>query len=168
MPEAVTVQLGDRLYPVVPQPHARLRHRLSTADFQKILSRDYASEAYRILSVLVPAILPEHGGITEWEFDGFSNEQDWHKYKAGDMTVYDDEAAGKSPTPAQIIDAFEKSLNVSGAGRLGKLLTLIQGTTQAVSLAQQTDTLPPSHGDTGESPSMSSGTNPPTSTASAA
>lgn len=113
---AETVKIGEHVLKVVPQRHARLRNRLSGEDFQRLLSADYAHETYRVLSVLIPD-LPRT--IPEWEWEGYANEQARHD------GVYEEDA-DKSPTTAEIVDAFEKAIMVSGAGRLGKLLGLVQ------------------------------------------
>ena len=111
-----TVNIGDHTLPVVPQRHARLKHNLSSEDFEKLMSRDYGSESYRVLGILIPA-LPETIPLYEWE--GFASEE------AMQNDDYD-EAADKSPTTFEIINAFEVAFNVSGAGRMGKIVDLIQ------------------------------------------
>jgi hypothetical protein len=157
MPEQVTtVVLGDRRFPVVPQKHARLRKYLTSADMQKIMSRDYATESYRILCILIPALLPENGGMHPWEFDGFTSEDAWKRYREGDLDAYD-ENNDPSPTTADIVGAFEKALMVSGANRLGKLLELVQ-TGARLSLDQPTATSRDLPGANGASDSTLTGT----------
>jgi len=160
-----TVRLGERVFPVVPQKHARLRHHLNAEDFGKIMSGDYGHHSYRVLTILVPALetMPEH----EWE--GFQSQEAWDRYQAGDREAYD-ENNDPSPTTDDIIAAFQTALEVSGAGRLGKLLNLISRATTAAELstARPTPLSPASPGSTGESTSTPSGTTPPTSTPSAA
>lgn len=163
-PQGLTfVRLGDRQFPVVPQKHARLRHRLSADDFQKVISGNYSHEAYRVLSVLIPAILPENnpdGGMPEWEFDGFPSREAWEAYKGGDLNAYD-EHNDPGPTTEEIINAFEKAILVSGANRLGKLMSLINAA-GTITQATQSSGSAPMPGSSGESPSTSSGTTPPT------
>jgi len=160
-----TVRLGERVFPVVPQKHARLRHHLNAEDFSKIMSGDYGHHSYRVLKVLIPALET----MPEYEWEGFHAQENWEAYKAGDRELYD-ENNDPSPTTDDIIAAFQTALEVSGAGRLGKLLTLISRATTAAELstARPTPLSPASPGSTGESTSTSSGTTPPTSTPSAA
>lgn len=170
------VQLGNRTFPVVAQKHARLRHHLSGSDFNALFSKDYSKVGYRLLSVLIPAL--KHGirrldnpdawavePMPEYEFEGFSSQEDWESYQAGNRDVYDDEK-DNSPDMDQIVGALEVALSVNGAGRLGKLLTLIQtaGSLQQGTPATQTVSSPPLPGGNGGSPSTSSGTTPQTST----
>lgn len=166
------VLVGDRMIPVVAQKHARLRHYLSGDDFQKVFSKDYGRESYRILSILVPAIPlgvrnldnPEKYSVNpmpEWEWEGFASEESWESYKAGNRDAYDEEA-DRSPTGAEIVDLFEKALMVNGANRLGNLLSLVRSGATLVE-AQSTANLPGSLGENGASASTSSGTPAPTS-----
>lgn len=156
-----TVRLGGRVLPVVPQKHARLRHHLTAEDFGQIMSGDYGHHSYRVLCVLIPALknMPEH----EWE--GFHSEEDWLAYQEGDRSRYNEED-DPSPTTDEIIAAFETSLNVSGAGRLGKLVKLITaaGNVAEASGVRPTPLSSESPGSIGESPSTSSGTTPQTTT----
>lgn len=160
------------MIPVVPQKHARLRHYLGTEDFQKVLSANYGHETYRILSIIVPAI--PHGvrdlsdpnkfsvpPFPEWEWEGFSSQESWDAYKAGDRDAYDEDS-DHSPTGAEIVDLFEKALMVNGANRLGNLLTLVRSGATLVE-AQSTGNSPASPGGNGASASTSSGTSAPTS-----
>jgi len=159
------VQVGRRNIPVVAQKHARLRHYLGAADFQRVLSSEYGHETYRILSILVPAI--PHGvqnpsdptryavePFPEWEWEGYGSEDAW---KAGEY----DEELDQSPTGAEIVDLFEKALMVNGANRLGNLLSLVRSGATLVE-AQSTGSLPGSPGANGVSVSTSSGTSVPT------
>lgn len=163
------------MIPVVAQKHARLRHYLGTEDFQKILSSEYGHETYRILSILVPAIpfgvqdQSGQGGYAvdpypEWEWEGFKSEEAWEAYKNGDHEAYD-ESFDHSPTGAEIVDLFEKSLLVNGANRLGNLLSLVKSGATLVE-AQSTGNLPGSPGENGASASTSTGTQAPTSSSS--
>jgi len=151
-----TVQLGDRLFPVVPQKHAKLRKHLSGEMLQKVMTRDYAAESYKLLCILIPAVKPENGGMPEWEFEGFNSQEAWDRWKAGDEDAYDEER-DPSPTTAQIVEALEKALMVGGAARLGKLTSLIDLAGRA-SLAQQTPTPLASPGANGASTSTPTGT----------
>lgn len=166
------VSVGGRRIPVVAQKHARLRHYLSSEDFQKVLSRDYGHESYRILCILIPAIpngVPNLDNpniytvepLPEWEWEGFASEEHWQAYKRGDRDAYDD-AHDRSPTGAEIVDLFEKALMVNGADRLGNLLSLVKSGASLVE-AQSTGNLPGSLGGNGASASTSSGTSAPTS-----
>lgn len=144
-----TVTIGDHVLPVVPQRHARLRHQLSPEDFTAIMSGNYGRESYRVLGILIPA-LPTMIPLYEWE--GYVSEE------AMDADDYD-ESKDKSPTTAEIIDAFETAFRVSGAGRLGKIVDLIQMGVQAQStgMLQGTPSLPDSPGSSGESASTNTG-----------
>jgi hypothetical protein len=131
MPNTSTVVIGDHVLPVVAQRHARLRHHLNGDDFAKLMSADYSTEAYRILSVLIPA-LPD--AIPEYEWEGFSTPGDWEDYKAGNRDAYQEEL-DKSPTPDEVVAAFEEALKVNGAGRLGNVMSLVR---MGARLAEQT------------------------------
>lgn len=125
MSEANMVQLGDHLLPVVPQRHARLRRNLTAKDLEAIFSAKYASETYRLLTVLIPALKPNPRanppvpGVPLWEWEGYASQE------AMDQDNYD-EALDRSPTTAEMVDAFEKAIMVSGADRLGKILGLVE------------------------------------------
>jgi len=160
-----SVRLGERVFPVVPQKHARLRHHLNADDFGKIMGGDYGHQSYRILCVLIPALKD----MPEYEWEGFRTQEAWDAYQAGDRDQYQEDN-DPSPTTDEIIAAFETSLNVSGAGRLGKLVKLITaaGNVAEASGVRPTPLSSVSPGPTGESDSTSSGTTPPTTTPSAA
>lgn len=150
-----TITLGRRTdIPVVAQKHAKLRNRLSRKDFEGLMSGDYGTESYRLLCVLIPYIdpqskqnkaLPEGGGIPLWEWEGYASQE---AMEAGEY----DEELDNSPDTAQIVHAFETALMVAGAGRLGKIISLVEGVTTMVSLQTQTPTppLPDSLGVNGE------------------
>lgn len=106
--------------PVVSQKHARLRHLLSRKDFEQILSEKYCEESYRVLCILIPAIKPgpNQPGIPEYEYAGYISQE------AMDNDAYDEEN-DLGPTTAEIVNAFEVSLMVSGADRVGKVLSLV-------------------------------------------
>jgi hypothetical protein len=155
------VKLGNHVLPVVPQKHARLRHKLSAADFQAIMSGNYGHETYRVLGVLIPAL---HEHVPEWEYEGYASEEAW---KAGEYS----EEGDNGPLTSEIVDAFEVALKVSGAGRLGKILDLVQMGQKAIQAqqAQQTSeqltpTSPDLLGNNGDSTSTPTGTPVPTST----
>jgi len=156
------LKICDRQIPVVAQKHARLRHLLTEDDFKRIMSKDYASESYRVLGILIPMLLPANNpnGIPQWEWEGFTSREGWDKYLAGDMSTYD-EGNDPSPTTAEIIDAFEMALRASGATRLGKILGLVQSGATLVA-AQQTATSPGSPGTNGASTSPVTGMSAPT------
>jgi hypothetical protein len=151
-----TVQLGGRIFPVVPQKHAKLRKYLKGDLFQRVMSKDYSSESYKILCILIPAIKPENGGMPEWEFDGFTTEEAWNRYKAGDEDAYDEDN-DPGPTTYEIIAAIEKALMVGGASRLGKLVDLVT-TAGSLSPAAPTGTSLDSPGENGASTSAPTGT----------
>lgn len=152
-----TVTIGDHELLVVPQRHARLRRKLSAEDLEGIMSSNYASESYRVLSILIPQ-LPQK--IPLWEWEGYASQE------AMDADEYDEES-DRSPTTADIINAFETAFMVSGAGRLGKIVDLIQtGVEASGSLQTQTPSSPELPGSNGESASTSTGAKSPTSTAS--
>lgn len=121
-----TVKIGGRTIPVVPQRHARLRRKLSMDDFQRIMSKDYSQEAYRVLGILIPElpnVIPEH------EWDGFASRSDWEHWRETGEDNRSEEEADKeddlSPTTAEVVNAFEKAFMVSGAGRMGKIVDLV-------------------------------------------
>lgn len=134
MPTPETTRVGRHVLPVIPQKHARLRHRLHASDFEKIMSGEYSHHSYRVLGVLIPALLevmPEH------EWDGYPTKE------AQERGEYNEDL-DPSPTTAEIVGAFEKSLTVSGAGRLGKLLDLIKmGQSMTQVQTEETPSEPP-------------------------
>jgi hypothetical protein len=150
------IQLCGHNLPVVAQRHARLRHHLTGEDFNKVLSKDYSTEAYRVLSILIPA-LPD--AIPEYVWEGFGTQEAWESYMRGNRDEYNEDN-DNSPTPDDIAAAFEKALNVNGANRLGKLLTVINS--GATLVAQQTPTSSGSPGENGVSQQTSTGVKPPT------
>lgn len=163
------------MIPVVAQKHARLRHYLTGDDLQKVFSKDYGHETYRVLCILIPAIPlgvrnidnPEKYSVQpfpEWEWEGFGTEEAWEQYKTGDRSAYNEDD-DNSPTGAEIVDLFEKSLMVNGANRLGNLLSLVKSGATLVE-ARSMDNLPGSPGGNGASASTSSGMSAPTSSAS--
>jgi len=119
-----TAKIGEHTLPVVPQRHAYLKHKLSPEDFTRLMSQDYGVESYRVLSILIPE-LPNQ--IPVWEWEGYASQE------AMDAGEYD-EALDKSPTTAEIIDAFETAFIVSGAGKMGKIIDLIQTGVEAQAL----------------------------------
>lgn len=150
------IKLGDHEVWVVPQRHARIRRRLSADDFRKIMSGDYAAEAYRILGILIPD-LTEKVPLYEWE--GFASEE---AYAKGDEGY--DEDKDRSPTTLQIVEAFETALRVSGVTKLGKIIDLVQLGVQAQGMTDSTPTpsSPESPGSNGGSASTSTGAPSPT------
>lgn len=175
--DSKTIQLGEQLFPVVPQKHARLRHRLKGQDFQKLLTGafkgEYSEDAYKIICILIPSVDPNTkqnratgGGMPFWQFDGFPTEELWKAYQSGDEDAYDEDN-DPSPTTKQIVDAIMSALQVSGGDTLGKIVGLAE-TSARLQLRQETPALPEQPGNTGGSPSTNTGTNPPTSTPSGA
>ncbi len=133
-----TITLGNHKgIPVVPQKHARLRHRLSASDFRSVMTGNYAAESYRLLCILIPPV----ENIPLWEYEGYGSQEHM------DRGEYVDEL-DNGPDTAQIVNAFEVALKVSGAGRVGKILDLIG----SVGKLTQIQTAPPpaSLGPTGE------------------
>lgn len=156
-----TVKLGDHVIPVPPQRHARLRNQLNDADFRKVLSRDYGAESYRLLCILIPSLKQ----VPEYEWEGYASQE------AMESGHYDEDA-DRSPTGAEIVDAFETALSVNGAGKLGKLLGLITDMTKMGQQAQAAKAeaesessmpgSPESPGENGGSTSTSTGVKSPT------
>jgi hypothetical protein len=115
---------------------------LSAEDFEKVLSGEYSSESYRVLSVLIPE-LPKAIPLYEWE--GYADQE------AMDNDQYEEEA-DRSPTTAEIVDAFETAIMVSGADRLGKIVNLVQmGVEGQAAMSAATPSSPDSPGSNGES-----------------
>lgn len=137
------VRLGDKELLVVPQKHAKLRRYLSPDDFRKIMSREYSTESYRLLKILIPALDPENPEakraqtfLHEWEFDGFPTKEAWEAYNEGDLDVYDEDV-DPGPDADQIMNAFETALRVNGSARLGKLVGLVQTMGRVVEAEQE-------------------------------
>lgn len=144
MPEQITtITLGrHKNIPVVPQKHARLRRLLTKEMLGRLMSADYSKEAYRTLCVLIPAIDPstplnqQNGaGIPLWEFEGYGSQE------AMEQDAWTDED-DNSPTTAEIVNAFETALMVAGAGRLGKIIGLVESMGDLSKLQTQTPTVP--------------------------
>lgn len=110
-----TIRICDRTVPVAAQRHAYLRHNLSGADLQKVVSGSYASESYRLLCVLIPPLKD----IPLWQWEGYGSQE---AMDAGDYKEADD----RSPTTDEIAAAFETALKVNGAGRVAKLFNVVQ------------------------------------------
>lgn len=146
-----TITLGaHKGIPVVAQKHAKLRRHLSGDMFQRLMTKDYSKEAYRTLCVLIPAIDPETplnrangGGIPLWEFEGYVSQE------AMENDQYDEET-DNSPTTAEIVNAFEVALMESGAGRLGKIIGLVEAVGTLTQNQTPTVPLPASPGSSGE------------------
>jgi len=117
-----TVLLGDHELPVVAQRHARLRHLLRDGDIGAIFSADYGTHSYRVLCVLIPALAD---AMPEWEWDGYADEATWREGR------YDPDA-DRSPTTAQIVQAFKTALRVNGGDEAGKLVELLRAGQQMV------------------------------------
>lgn len=143
-----TVQLGDRLFPVVPQKHAKVRKVLSGDLFSKLMTRNYGEETYKLITLLIPAVKPENGGMAQWEYEGFPTETLWKEWQSGDEDAYD-ENTDPGPTTDQIVYALERALMVGGAQRLGKLVNLVTAM-GSLSPAQPTATPQDSPGESGE------------------
>lgn len=137
-----TLNICNKVIPVVPQRHARLRHLLKPGDLQKVMSKDYSQESYRVLGILIPA-LPEM--IPEYQWEGYASQE------AMDKGEYVEEL-DLSPTTMEIVTAFEKAFQVAGGGRLGKIMSLVEAGGSLISAQQtQTASLPPSPTGNGES-----------------
>lgn len=128
-----TITLGDhKSIPVVPQRHARLRRHLTGEMLQRLMTKDYSTEAYRTLCVLVPAVQ----NIPLWEWEGYGSQE------AMENDNYE-ENLDRSPTTAEIVNAFEVALMVSGAGRLGKIIDLVGSAGTLIQTSKtQTPTVP--------------------------
>lgn len=105
----VKVALGEHEYTVHPQRHAYLRHRLGDelgrlGDVEAVADENLLDQvtqkAYEFLSVFIPDIMPR------WEFEGYGSPS---SFEAREY----DEAADRSPSPDQIIGAFEMALRVN-------------------------------------------------------
>lgn len=155
----VKMKRPDGVVPVVvvPQRHARLRRKLSGADFERIMSKNYGHESYNLLKILVPDLERK---IPEWEWEGFRRKEDWEAWAKTGEDPRDDETADKedeySPLTDEIVVLFETAFKVSGAQRLGKLFDLAQmagamGAPQRSVNEQPTPVLPASPGESGES-----------------
>jgi len=127
-----TVRLGERVFPVVPQKHARLRHHLNAEDFSKIMSGDYGHHSYRVLKVLIPALET----MSEYEWEGFQSQDALVRYQAGDREAYD-ENNDPSPTTDDIIAAFQTALETplspASPGSTGESTSTSSGTTPPTS-----------------------------------
>jgi hypothetical protein len=91
-----------------------------------------------------------------WE--GFTSEE------AMEADEYSEDT-DRSPTTAEIINAFETAFMVSGAGRMGKIVELIQTgvqVQQTIPTQTETPSSPDSLGENGVSPSTSTGVPSPT------
>lgn len=162
----VKVALGQHEYTVHPQRHAYLRHRLGgelegLAEVEAVadgnLLDQVIEKAYEFLSVFIPDLMPQ------WEFEGYGSPS------AFEAREYD-EAADRSPSPDQIIGAFEMALRVNrldlvkhlktwiGEDYLRAQIQMALGTmTQKALASSETSAL-----ENGESPSPSSTTIDPT------
>lgn len=149
MPDTIT--LGNhKNIPVVPQKHAKLRRHLTRDMFQRLMTKDYSTEAYRTLCILIPAIDPSTpinqangGGIPLWEFDGYLSQE------AMDNDQWD-EKNDPSPTTAELVNAFETALMVNGVGRLGKIMDLVSSAGTMIQIQTQTAPSLESPGSDGE------------------
>lgn len=124
---AATIRIGDQVVPIVAQPHARLRHlipkELSAEELQGLADADpndaaaqisaITGKAYRLLCVLAPKLADV---MPEYAWEGYASRE------AMDTGEYDEAAAAKSPTVAQIVDAFDIALEVNGLKKLGGLM----------------------------------------------
>lgn len=124
MTEFITI--AGATIPVVAQPHARLRHHLAGDDLQAIMGGDYSTNAYRILSVLIPE-LPRQ--IPEYVWEGFADQETLDRYRAGDRDAYDDEAAARAPDFDQIATAFKVAMKVNGGAKVGELIEMVRQVT---------------------------------------
>lgn len=105
----VKITLGDHEYVIHPQRHAYLRHRLGDeleklGEFEPVADQNFLDQiiekAYEFLSVFIPDVMPR------WEFEGYGTPTAWEEREY-------DEAADHSPSPDQIITAFESALRVN-------------------------------------------------------
>lgn len=105
----IKIQLGNHQYTVVPQRHAYLQHKLGSTlmELGSIAPDEGASmlsgmtaQVYTVLKVFIPELMPEY------EFQGYSTKA---AYEAQEY----DEDADQSPSPDQIIGAFEGAMKVN-------------------------------------------------------
>lgn len=173
----VTVQLGEHTVPVVAQRWRYLTAKLGdvfsgfTASGQDVTAGNFAvflgGAQYRALTALIPALAAR---MPEWEFNGFAT------LEAAERGEYDPDA-GREPTTAQLVAAFEAAWKVSRLDVLGGLSaivdpTLLRAQANAFLIDQvetQTQTpvsSPISPSTNGTSPSTSSTASSPTSSVS--
>ncbi len=164
----VKVQLGEHEYTVHPQRHAYLRHRLG-AEIESLGESDLVADgnlldqvlekAYDLLALFIPELMPR------WEFEGYGTPS------AFEAQEYD-EAADRSPTPDQIIGAFEAALRVNRLDLVKHLKAWVgeeylRAQVQ-VMISEMTmrslESSPTSASESGESPSTSSTTSEPQQT----
>lgn len=105
----VEIQLGEHSYTLVPQRHAYLQHKLgeklgSLGDVEPIAGAamlgQLTGQVYELLKVFIPNLMPR------WEFEGFGSPGAMEEGK------YEEEA-DRSPTPDQIITAFEMAMKIN-------------------------------------------------------
>lgn len=164
------ITLGDHTdIPVVAQRHARIAHgfKAFAGNLQQLAGQEFdgdmavelfGDKAYEVLCLLIPELdrrIPEH------EFRGYPNRA------AMETGAYDPDR-DRSPTTAEIADAFETAFRVSRFDMVEKLLgpTMLRtviGTALMAILSTLSESSPPQ---SGESDPTSSGLTNPTSTVS--
>jgi hypothetical protein len=116
MSDGLSVKLGARDYTIVAQPIGRIRRKLGKLialnEGAAALDGELDGEAYSALKTFIPDLAPV------WELLGYETED---AYKSGAEPSEDAEAADRSPTLPQIIEAFEAVYRVNGADRLVRL-----------------------------------------------
>ncbi len=116
MSDGLTVKLGARDYTIVAQPIGRIRRKLGKLialnEGAAALDGELDGEVYSALKTFIPDLAPV------WELLGYETED---AYKGGAEPSDDAEAADRSPTLPQIIEAIEIVYRVNGADRLVRL-----------------------------------------------
>lgn len=114
MARPAKVELGSDTYEVVPQPWVYLQHEIrefgsglgdlesfsDVGDIDTVVG-ELGDRAWELIRIFIPDLMPKH------RFMGYRSAD------AMEEGTYDEEAARKAPTFAQIIDAVETSLRVN-------------------------------------------------------
>jgi hypothetical protein len=122
MGRPVKVELGSDAYDVVPQPWVYLQHEIrefgaglgnleafaDIGDLDTVVA-DLGDRAYELIRIFIPDLMPKH------RFMGYRS------VDAMEEGTYDEEAARKAPTFAQIIDVVETSLRVNRLDVISRL-----------------------------------------------
>ena len=175
----VEVTLGGVQVPVIPQRHAYLEHRIGPTVQAAIEGGEgidpksflkwIGDDAYEVLAVLIPT-LPTL--IPQYQFRGYATQA---AFDAGDFDEDAVNAIAGCPSLPEIQEAYAVAMRVNGIEKLVELGKAVAGpeglrylrATMLSGLATSLSS-PTSASPSGESDSTSSGTTPPTSTASEA
>ncbi len=115
MSDGLTVKLGARDYTIVAQPIGRIRRKLGkliALGTEGGLEGEVDGELYSALKTFIPDLAPMY------ELLGYESEE---AFKSGAEPSEDAEAADRSPTLPQIIEAIDTVYRVNGADRLVRL-----------------------------------------------